>query len=73
MNLYHALIMSSLNMVFVQGVIVHRFKVLLHCAIFSATCLAIPFVTQVAGELHSVTGVILQLFLLHGALYKVEL
>ena len=49
-------------------------KVLLHCAIFSATCLAMPFVmAQVAGELHSVTGVVSQFFLLHGALHKVEL
>ena len=48
-------------------------KVLLPCAIFSATCLATPFATQVAGELHSVTGVVSQLFLLHGALHKVEL
>ena len=46
-------------------------KVLLHCAIFSATCLAMPFVmAQVAGELHSVTGVVSQFFLLHGALHK---
>ena len=37
-------------------------KVLLHWAIFSATCLATPFATQVAGELHSVTGVVSQLF-----------
>ena len=37
-------------------------KVLLHCAIFSATCLATPFATQVSGELHSVTGVVSQLF-----------
>ena len=40
------------------------FKVLLHCEIFSATCLATPFATLVAGELHSVTGVVSQLFFL---------
>ena len=37
---------------------VYLLKVLLHCAIFSATCLATPIATQVAGELHSVTGVV---------------
>ena len=31
-------------------------KVLLHCAIFSATCLATPFATQVAGELQCNRG-----------------
>ena len=28
--------------------------------------------TQVAGELHIVAGVVSQLFLLHGALHKVD-
>ena len=41
---------------------------LLHCAIFSAPCVA----TQAAHELHSVTGVVSQCVLLHVALQHSE-